>query len=362
MSRAVRAQIDPGALRHNLERVRAAAPGSRIMAAVKANGYGHGAVTVAKALEQQADGFAVACLDEAVELRDAGIRSPITLLGGVMEAAEMRELGKVDAEVVVHDRHQLELMLNTRDTSRLQPIWIKVDSGMHRLGFLPREIPEVYQRIREAGHLQLRGWLTHLARADEPDGSPTREQIETFHRAVDGLPGLRSIANSAGILAWPDCHADVVRPGIMLYGASPLIGRDAKPLGLQPAMTLTAPLLSVHDLPAGSPVGYGGTYRCPEDMTVGVVAIGYGDGYPRSLPNGTPVVVNGQRATLAGRISMDLVTLDLRGHPQARPGDSVVLWGDGLPADEIARVAGTIPYELFCQLTPRVRRVVQTEG
>lgn len=361
MTRAARAQLDLQALSDNLARVRAAAPGRRIFAAVKADGYGHGAATVARVLAPETDGLAVACLDEAKALRANGIGGPILVLGGVMEAAEVGELEAADVETVVHDDDQLRLLLDYRSPARRQPIRVKVDSGMHRLGFLPEQIPAVWQKIRVAPHLELRGWMTHLACADEADNPATARQVKVFTRAVAGLPGERSLANSAGVLAWPDSHADLVRPGIMLYGASPLIGRGAAALGLSPVMTLTTHLLSVHELPAGAPVGYGATYTCPETMPVGVAAIGYGDGYPRRLPSGTTLLVNGRRAVLIGRVSMDMISIDLRGHAGARPGDPVVLWGQGLPAEEIAEAAGTIAYELFCQLTPRVRRVVTRE-
>lgn len=359
MSRAARAQLNLQALRHNLARVREAAPGRRVMAAVKADGYGHGALTVARTLVAgTADGLAVACLEEALVLRAGGLCCPILLLGGVMEAAEVPELAAAGVEVVLHDDEQLRLLAEQSPPSSPQPVWVKVDSGMHRLGFHPRRIPQVWEAIRAAAHLEPRGWITHLASADELDNADTQAQIALFLKTVNGLPGERSIANSAGVLAWPDSHADVVRPGIMLYGASPLIGRDAAALDLRPVMTLGTRLLSVHELPAGARVGYGGTYRCPQAMPVGVAAIGYGDGYPRRLPSGTPLLVNGRRAALAGRVSMDLISIDLRGHPDARPGDPVVLWGEGLPAEEIAEAAGTIAYELFCQLTPRVSRVI----
>ncbi len=360
MTRATYAQLNLGALRHNLGRVRGAAPGRRVMAAVKADGYGHGALNVATALAGETDGFAVACLEEALVLRAGGVRSPIMLLGGLMEAAELDELEAAGVETVIHDDAQLRLLTAYRPRGGAQTVWVKIDSGMHRLGFSPEQVPRVWEALRGAEYLYLRGWMTHLACADDPDDPYTSEQIPAFKRALAGLPGERSIANSAGVLAWPDSHADTLRPGIMLYGASPLLGRDAASLDLKPVMTLTTRLLSVHTLPAGAKVGYGATYRCPETMLVGVAEIGYGDGYPRKLANGTPLLVNGRRSQLIGRVSMDMICVDLRRQPEARPGDPVVLWGEGLSAEEVAAAAGTIAYELFCQLTPRVRRIIRS--
>ena len=360
MSRRCRVTIDLGALRHNFHKVREYATKSRIMVAVKANAYGHGVSEVARALDQ-ADAFAVATLAEALELRAAGIAKTIVLLGGVLDAEELRFAAEHDLQLVVHDFRQLSLIEAT-DCAQTAAIWIKLDTGMHRLGFPPDAVAEVGRQLAGLPGLRLQGWMTHFASADETGNPSTSAQIEAFQHAVRGLPGTRSLANSAGIIAWPDSHADWVRPGIMLYGASPLNGKTAEELGLRPVMTLCSRLLSIRGLPAGEPVGYGGTWVTPEHMRIGVIAIGYGDGYPRHAPGGTPVLIGGRRTQLIGRVSMDLVTVDLRGCDDAREGDEAILWGDGLPADEVARHVGTIAYELFCGLSRRVEYEYRDDG
>jgi alanine racemase len=352
MSRRTWAVIDLGALRHNLRKVRQYAPAARVMAAVKANAYGHGAVAVARALGE-VDALAVASLPEAVELRRAGIRQPLVLLGGVLDADGLYLAAEHDLQLVVHDFRQLAL-IEGADCAHTAAVWVKLDTGMHRLGFPVDAVAEVSRRLTALPGIRFQGWMTHFASADEAGNPCTLRQIELLQRAIEGRPGARSLANSAGIVAWPDSHADWVRPGIMLYGASPVAGRSADDFGLRPVMTLSSRLLSIRELPAGEPVGYGGTWTTPERMRIGVLAIGYGDGYPRHAPSGTPVLIGGRRAPLAGRVSMDLITVDLRGCSDAREGDEAVLWGKGLPADEIAQAAGTIAYELFCGLAQRV--------
>lgn len=349
----IRAQavIDRSALAHNLSRVRALAPESRVYAAVKADGYGHGAVTVAQALAN-ADGFAVSSLDEALQLRWAGVAKPVVMLSQPLDATVCGHAGEYSLEIVVF--HDSQLAALSDYIGPQLTVWIKLDSGMHRLGFASGRAAEIEQRLNKLDNVHIAGWLTHLACADEPDRPETQAQLDDFTAATAGLDGLRSIANSAGVLAWPASHADIVRPGIMLYGSSPMLDRDAASYGLRPVMHLTAPLIARNTIAAGETIGYGATWRTPEAMDVGVVGIGYGDGYPRHAPSGTPVLINGVRVPLIGRVSMDMITVDLRGAPSAMVGDRATLWGAGLPADEIAAHAGTIAYELFCQLTPRV--------
>jgi alanine racemase len=325
------------------------------MAAIKADGYGHGLVRTARALDQ-ADAFAVASVGEALSLREAGIQTPVTLLEGFFHADELAPIQRLGFMTVVHQWAQVD-MLEQADLSAPVKVWIKVDSGMHRLGFLPQEVRTAFDRLGRVPHVQLLGFVTHLARADERDHPATQRQIDTFTAAVEGLPGERSIGNSAGLLAWPAARSAWVRPGIMLYGASPFPGRTAADEGLQPVMTVRSELIAVHDFNCGDPIGYGGSWSCPEAMRVGVAAIGYGDGYPRHARSGTPVLLNGRRVPLVGRVSMDMITLDLRTQPDARVGDPVVLWGEGLPVEEIAEQAGTISYELLCGITARVPRV-----
>jgi alanine racemase len=355
MSRPARALLDPAALRHNLEQVKRHAPRARVMAVVKANGYGHGLAWVASALKQ-ADAFAVASIDEGLLLRASGITQPIVLLEGFFDADELALLNAKVLAPVLHHAHQLAL-LEANPARVPHALWIKLDTGMHRVGFAPQEFPAVLARIRKLPGVREIRVLTHFANADVPSDSLTARQIETFRTRLNGQRLETSLANSAGIIAWPDSHGDWVRPGIMLYGSSPFADRSAATLDLKPVMTLETGLMAVHTRRRGEAIGYGGDYRCPEDMPVGVAAIGYGDGYPRHAPAGTPVLVNGHAVPLIGRVSMDMITLDLRTQPQARIGDRVVLWGQGLPVDDIARCAGTISYELLCHVAERIPRV-----
>jgi alanine racemase len=355
----VTATIDLAAIRHNLARVREYAPQSRVMAAIKADAYGHGAVPIGRALEQAGvDAFAVACLEEALVLREAGLGTPITLLEGVLSLEEAEQAARLNLQVVVHGFWQLQL-LQRLPPERPLTLWFKLDSGMHRLGFPPAAAPELLAALQARPAWTLAGWITHLACADETGNPMTQRQVDVFERSLQGLPGPRSIANSAGLIAWPQARADWVRPGLMLYGASPMPGQTGADLGLRPAMCVESRLIAVHELEAGETVGYGATFRCPERMRVGVVAVGYADGVHRILPTGAPVLIHGQRVPMVGRVSMDMITVDLRVLPQAQVGDTVTLWGPGLPAEEVAGWAGTLAYELFCGLTNRVHFVHQ---
>lgn len=350
----VTATIDLAALRHNVGQVRRHAPRSKVMAAIKADAYGHGAVPVARALADTVDSFAVAALEEALVLREAHVRSRVALLEGILSIEEAKLCLRHELQVVVNDHWQLALLEQLPQGARVS-LWIKLDSGMHRLGFPLEDVPGLWRRVQARPEWEFCGWITHLACADEPDNPATREQIDAFARALQGLPGARSIGNSAGLMAWPEARADWVRPGLMLYGASPLPGQTGEALGLRPAMTLTSRLIAVRRYRKGAAIGYGAAYRCPEDMPIGVVAVGYADGYHRALPTGTPVLAHGRRVPVVGRVSMDMITIDLRAAPQAQVGDPVTLWGSGLPVEEIAERAGTVAYELLCGLTQRVR-------
>lgn len=356
--RATQAVIDLAALRHNLARVRQIAPQSRILAAIKANAYGHGMLRVAQAL-RDADGLGVASLDEALQLRAAGLDGDIVLLEGFFSADELPAIAEQRFVPAIHCQQQLE-QLEQVMLPRPLHVWLKVDSGMHRLGFDPQQIREVWQRLQQCRNVaSVVGCMTHLANADNPGDSFTLQQLERFHAVTGDLPGERSIANSAGLLAWPQTRVDWVRPGLLLYGVSPLLGGRAAEHDLRPVMTLRSELIAVRRLQQGEAVGYGGGFICPREMTVGVVAAGYGDGYPRQVGNAAPVLLNGCRVPLIGRVAMDMLTVDLSGQPAARPGDPVVLWGEGLPVEEIAEHAGTIPYELLCRVMPRVDVVEQ---
>lgn len=353
MTRAAEAVIDLHALHQNLRRVREAAPAARVMAVIKANGYGHGMLRAARALEQ-VDAFAVARIEEGVALRAAGIVQPITLLEGFLDAAELEAVCRHNLGVVVHHEAQVEI-LERAVLARPIEAWLKVDTGMHRLGFAPELAAAAWRRLHAcpgvAAPLRL---MTHLANADDRHDPFTPRQMGSFAAALEGIDGERSIANSAAILGWPEAHGEWVRPGLMLYGVSPFLNGRARQEGLRPVMTLRSRLIAVRRLSKGDAVGYGSAWTCPEDMPMGVVAVGYGDGYPRHAGSGTPVLINGRRVPLVGRVSMDMICVDLRGAPEAAVGDEAVLWGAGLPVEEIAEHASTIPYELLCAVSQRV--------
>lgn len=352
MSRPLRARIDLDALRHNLQRARSAAPNSRVMAVVKANGYGHGLVRVAQAL-READGFGVACLEEAVSLREAGIRQPITLLEGFFDSDELAAVSHYRLIPVLHTEQQVR-QLEAAHLPQPIDVWLKADTGMHRLGFAARDFADMHRRVQACANVNSIGLFSHLGYADDRRSAQTQRQCERFRTLVEGFSGACSLANSGGLLGWPETRFDWVRPGLMLYGISPFSGDTALEHKLHPVMTLESRLIAVNRFERGAAIGYGGAWVCPEDMPVGVVAAGYGDGYPRHAPTGTPVLINGQRAQIIGRVSMDMLCVDLREQPDARMGDPVVLWGRDLPVEEIARCAGTIPYELVCAIASRV--------
>ena len=354
MSRAARAVVDLSALRHNLQQVREAAPQQQLIAVIKADAYGHGIVPVAQTLAD-ADVFGVACLEEALSLREAGIDKPVLLLEGFYHADEVPLIQQHKLQIVIHTESQLDVLESLQSSKLPISAWLKVDTGMHRLGFSPDALADTWRRLNECVAVSpVCGVMTHLANADDVNSTYTQMQLDCLARISPDSP--ISIANSAGILAWPSSHGDAVRPGIMLYGVSPMLGETGQQRNLRPVMTLYSELISVRPCKKGDAIGYGGSWVCPEDMPVGVVAIGYGDGYPRHAPTGTPVLVNGQRAALIGRVSMDMICIDLRGQPDAAIGDPVTLWGDGLPAEEIADCASTIAYELFCGVTSRVKK------
>jgi alanine racemase len=349
----IRALVDTAALRYNLSRARGIAPASRVMAVIKANGYGHGLVPVARALAP-ADGFAVARLDEGLALRAAGLTNPVLLLEGVFSPAQLASAAQQRLDVMVHSIEQLE-MLEGRAGGEVVSAWIKLDTGMNRLGFRVEAFGAAYARLRRIANLAPDPTLvTHLANADDTADPKTGLQLGAFAAATAGLPGARSVANSAGLIAWPDTRTDWVRPGLALYGVSPFPHGTGTDLGLRPAMTLHSEVIAVKDVAAGETVGYGGTWRAARATRMAVVAAGYGDGYPRSVPSGTPVLVNGRRVPLVGRVSMDMITVDVTDIPAVSTGDPVVLWGDEVPVEEIARLAGTIPYELVCGVSQRV--------
>lgn len=355
MSRNTIASINLAAIRHNLRIVRGMVPDSKIASVVKADGYGHGITRVAGAL-QESDLLAVATSAEAAALRKGGWGGRLLMLEGFANADEFELAQSLNAETVVHHQSQLD-MLRQRRWNTGDRIWLKLDTGMHRLGFPMAEARAVFTELESLAGSGAVVLMSHFACADEPGNLKTKTQIKRFDAVTQGLEADQSLANSAAILNFPQSHRDLVRPGILLYGISPEPGQSASDIGLKPAMTLTCELVAINQCFEGESIGYGATYHCPEDMRIGVAAIGYGDGYPRQLRNGTPVLVNGREAQLAGRVSMDLITLDLRGHDDAVTGDPVILWGEGLAVETVAPWADAVPYELICGVTGRVPRV-----
>jgi alanine racemase len=364
---AAYAVLDLEAAAHNMQRVRDYAPNAKIMAVIKANGYGHGLLRIAEAL-QAVDAFAVARVDEGIRLRKAGIKTRIAVLEGFTCAEELDELLHYQLDAVVHSFIQVEIFESRTEQGQIA-IWLKLDTGMNRLGFKPNQFNAVYQCLSQCSIIrQPINLMTHLANADDKQDETTLKQIRLFNDTLATLApkvllseaeGLqlgseRSIANSAGILAWQEALTDWVRPGIMLYGISPFSDSTGEQLGLKPIMSLHSRLIAVKLIAKGDKVGYSGTWVCKKPTTLGVVAIGYGDGYPRYAKAGTPVLVNGQRVPLIGRVSMDMITVDLETQPNANPGDPVTLWGDGLAVEEVAFGADTIPYTLVCGVTQRV--------
>ncbi|OHC25766.1 MAG: alanine racemase [Pseudomonadales bacterium RIFCSPLOWO2_12_59_9] len=357
--RPARALIDLQALRHNYQLARSAS-GSKALAVVKADAYGHGALPCAQALAAEADGFAVACIEEALELRYGAIAKPILLLEGFFEAAELELIDQHEFWCVVHSLWQVEAIERAR-LRRPLTVWLKLDSGMHRVGLSPVDYQAAYRRLQACGQVGKIVLMSHFARADELDCPRTAEQLALFNAAREGLAGEISLRNSPAILGWPQVASaepasDWVRPGIMLYGATPFGEPQALAAQLQPVMTLESKIISVRELAAGEPVGYAGNFVTERPSRVGVVAMGYADGYPRHAPTGTPVSIDGQSGRLIGRVSMDMLCVDLTDLPAARLGSRVELWGKQVLASEVAARAQTIPYQLFCNLR-RVPRV-----
>ncbi|MEF9896924.1 MAG: alanine racemase [Pseudomonas sp.] len=346
--RPARALIDLQALRHNYQLARELS-GAKALAVIKADAYGHGAVRCALALEQQADGFAVACIEEALELRAAGIKAPVLLLEGFFEASELELIVQHDLWCVVHSLWQLEAIEKVRLSTPIT-VWLKLDSGMHRVGLHPKDYQAAYQRLLASGKVTRVVLMSHFARADELDSAASNDQVAVFQAARQGLSAEVSLRNSPAVLGWPAIPSDWVRPGIMLYGATPFEVPQAEAARLQPVMTLQSRVISVRELPAGEPVGYGAKFISPRPTRVGVVAMGYADGYPRQAPTGTPVLVAGKRSQLIGRVSMDMLCIDLTDVPEAGVGSPVELWGKNVLASDLAQQAGMIPYQIFCNL------------
>jgi len=350
----IRAVVVTGALRHNLQRVRAAAPTARVMSVIKANAYGHGLVPTAKALSAT-DGYAVARLEEGLALRAAGLAQRVLLLEGVFSADQLDAAVQQRFDLMVHSPEQLTLLEQRGRQGELH-LWIKIDTGMNRLGFRVEDFADAHARLaRIAGPDNAPALVTHLASADDRRDPLTERQVQGFEDVTRGLRGERSLANSAGVLGWPTTRGDWVRPGLALYGATPFTSGHAEDFGLRPVMTLQSEVIAVKTVRVGETVGYGAAWRAERETRIAVVAAGYGDGYPRSTISGAPVAINGHRAPLVGRVSMDMVAVDVTELPAIATGDPVVLWGEGVPVEEVARCAGTIPYELLCGVSERVQ-------
>lgn len=349
MPRPIQAHIDQNALANNLYIARRATR-SRIMATIKGDAYGHGLLRAAEALAD-ADGFALLDIRDAVRLREAGYGQTMLLLEGCFQADDLKLAAEYDLSCVIHSAWQIA-MLDAYPRRAALDVWLKVNTGMNRLGCAPAAVSTAMEQLR--AHQAVRGitLMTHFACADEARG--VADQLDVFNALAGAYHVPRSLANSAALLRYPDTHGDWVRPGIMLYGASPFADTSARQLGLRPAMTLHSEIIAIQELEAGDEVGYGALFRADRNMRIGIVACGYADGYPRHAPNGTPILVDGQLAQTVGRVSMDMLSVDLGNLMHAAVGSRVVLWGDGMPVETVARAAGTISYELLCGLTKRV--------
>ncbi len=360
MPRPLVATIDIDALRHNLGVAKRCAPNSKVLAVVKANAYGHGLERSMRGFAQ-ADGLGLIEVDNAARLRQLGWAKRIVLLEGLFDASDLSGIVEYRLDTVVHCEEQLVLLEKAKLHGKLD-VHLKMNTGMNRLGFMPAVCTDVYQRLRAIPAVRDISFLTHFANAEDASNTSVslQQQVKRFQDTIAGLPGDRCLSNSAADLMHPDCAADWVRPGVMLYGGTPA-NTTAETFGLKPAMTLQSKIIGIQHIVAGDAVGYGSAFVADRAMTIGVVACGYADGYPRHAPTGMPVVVDGIRTRMVGRVSMDMITVDLTPIPNARVGSKVVLWGIGLPIDEVANAAGTVGYELMCAIAPRVK-IVERDG
>ena len=358
MSFGARALIRLGALKHNFNVLRSAAPAAKIMAVIKANAYGHGMVAVAKSLPD-VDAFAVARVPEAIKLREHGVTASIVLLAGVIDQDELQLAVEGDFQPVVHCHEQIELLENCDGGA--VTVWLKFDTGMNRLGFDPSEAEELIERLRGMQPVKELRLMTHLSSADELDSRFTRTQIEKFRQLTESFDGAVSVGNSAGLLGWSESlngpsgssQGSWVRPGIVLFGISPLTDKSAAELGLKPVMQFEARLIAVKPLAKGDFVGYKRAYQNESNTTLGIISAGYGDGYSRHFRSGTPVLLNGRKVPVIGNVSMDMIAVDLGKDAEDQVGDVATLWGDGLPVEEVAPWANAIPYELVCGVMNR---------
>ncbi len=355
MPRPTQAFIDLSALAHNLTMVRQYAPGSHIMAVIKADAYGHGLLHTASALKT-VDGFALLELDAAICLRNAGYRQPILLLEGFFSTEELALFEQYQLSAVIHHSEQVAMLLNSKHHEL--DLFLKINTGMNRLGLTPRQFSKTINKLKENQCVNNITLMTHFACADDPSQKDSvTQQLQCFKTATERYNHPCSLANSAAIIRYPATHTDWIRPGIMLYGASPFADQAASDLNLQPVMTLSSKIIAIHDLEIGDRVGYHGLFQADRPMRIGIVACGYADGYPRHAPTDTPVLVNNQRSRLLGRVSMDMLAVDLTEITDAKLNSPVILWGKEISVDEVAHRAGTTSYELLCALAPRVERI-----
>ena len=351
------AVIDLAALQHNVKQIQAITQGAQCWVMVKANGYGHGMIPIAKTLSQIVEGFGVARLNEALALRQAGVETDILLLEGFSITDDLSILARDNLQTAVHSFEQIEAIEQAKLDTPLQ-VWLKIDTGMHRLGIREEDFDSALNRLMMCQNVSKPIHLmSHFASADEVDDPTTPAQLALFEKLTLDQPGLKSIAASSGCLFWSQSHFDAVRPGIAAYGISPKESQTGTDLGLKPVMTMTSNLIAVRRCLQGESVGYGGRWTAPADTLLGVVAMGYGDGYPRLAPDGTPVYVNGRIVPLVGKVSMDMLTVDLGLDAKDQVGDEVILWGEVLPVETVAQAIGTIGYELVTNITSRVELI-----
>ncbi|GAA5315897.1 MAG: alanine racemase [Candidatus Pelagadaptatus aseana] len=357
MARPTKAHIDLDALRHNYSLACQLAPGAQSIAVIKANAYGHGAIECGKALESMAPALAVACIEEAMELRSAGVNKPILLLEGPFSPEEISVAEQHNFWLMLSNQKQVDWIAEAQCQQPLT-VWLKADSGMHRLGFQGEAFGRAYQQLRQLPHVHDEIVLaSHFAAADEVDNGFTRQQIANFRDMIPDQSAPISLSNSAGVLAWQDSHGQWNRPGYMLYGNTPLDQQHSNAEPLQPVMQLVSEVIAIHQVPKGDSVGYGCSWTAERDSVIATVAIGYGDGYPRQAPSGTPVLINGQTAPLAGRVSMDMITVDVTDIGSVTIGDPVELWGRNVCVNQIAQLCGTIGYELLTRMPLRTPRI-----
>lgn len=350
--RIAKAVVSRAAILHNYEKIKSFCGQRPVMAVLKANAYGHGIISVAKTLSH-ADSIGVASIQEAIQLREHEITHQIVLLEGVNHEHELELVERFDLDVVVHNDVGLGLLCENNFEKPIR-VWLKLDTGMHRLGFYEADFHQAYRQLKQQKWLKEIFLMSHLACADDIQSPVTHQQLKQFKKATQKYPERKCLANSAGTLAWPETHYDYVRSGLMLFGCSPLVASTGADHQLIPAMEFQSEVIALKPIKAGESIGYGFSWTAEKDTQIAIVSVGYGDGYPRHATSGTPVSINGQNYPLVGRVSMDMITIDVGDHSPVSIGDTAILWGEALPVEIIAQHANTIPYQLLCNFTKRV--------